>query len=179
MPQDTPILFRETQTFHLGYARIALAMPPLALIIVTCRQVFWHHPWGNPPTPTGDLLFLTILLLAVYVRLITVRLVTELRPNQLSVTMKGFFRRARIPLADIREASAVEYDPAAEYRGYGVRSGPRGKAYIASGNQAVQLELRDGHKLLIGSARARELAHAIAEVRRQPPSVPSRELPGR
>jgi len=160
------VLFREKQPFRLGYAKIALAMPPVALAIISCRQIIWRIPWGNPPVTNGDLVFLTILTMAVYLRLITVRLVTELRPEQLSVAMKGFWRRTRVALADIRAAAAVEFDPIAEYRGYGVRPGPRGQAYIASGNQAVQLELRDGRKLLVGSQRPQELARRIAEAQR-------------
>jgi len=157
------VLYSETQAFQLGYARFTLAMPPAALLIVSCRQILWHHPWGNPPVTNGNLLFLTILSLAVYFRLITVRLVTELRPEQLSVAMKGFWRKTRVAITDIRSATAVEYDPAREYRGYGVRRGPRGQAYIASGNKAVQLELRDGRKLLVGSQRPKELARRIVE----------------
>jgi hypothetical protein len=167
MPRDNAILFHEKQAFNLAYARIALALPPLVLLVVTCRQVIWHHPWGNPPTSNGNLIFLTVLLILVYLRLTTVRLVTELRRDRLSVAMKGFLRRTRVPVANIRSAEAVEYDPVGEYRGYGVRPGPRGQAYIASGNQAVQLELRDGRKLLIGSQRARELASRIADARRE------------
>jgi hypothetical protein len=157
------VLFCETQAFRLGYARFTLAMPPAALLVVSCRQIIWHHPWGNPPITDGNLLFLTILSLAIYIRLITVRLVTELRPEHLSVAMKGFWRKTRVAIADIRSVAAVEYDPGTEYRGYGVRPGPRGQAYIASGNKAVQLELRDGRKLLVGSQRPQELARRIAD----------------
>src|SRR5579863_4493941 len=160
------VLFRETQSFRLGYAKIALAMPPAALVIVSCRQILWHHPWGTPPVTNGNLVFLTVLTLAVYARLITVRLVTELRPEQLSVAMKGFWRRTRVAIADIRSAAAVQYDPVSEYRGYGVRPGPRGQAYIAFGDQAVQLELRDGRKLLVDSQQAQELARRITDAQR-------------
>lgn len=48
-----------------------------------------------------------------------------------------------------------------------MRSGPRGQAYIVSGNQAVQLELLGGHKLVIGYQRPKELARKIAEAQRQ------------
>jgi hypothetical protein len=157
------VLFRETQRFQLGYARIALAMPPAILTVLSCLQIFFHHPWGGPPVTNGGLLFLTILTLSVYIRLITIRLVTELRSERLSVAMKGLWRRVRVPVADICEAAAVEFDPVREYGGYGVRSGPRGEAYIASGKQAVQLELCGGRKLLIGSQRAKELARGIVE----------------
>jgi len=167
MGGNSAILFREKQPFRLGYSRIALAVPPAALVFITCRQLIWHRPWGSPPVTNGSLLFLTILILLVYVRLMTVRLVTELRPEQLSVAMKGFWRRTRVAIRDIRAAAAVEYDPVAEYRGYGVRSGPRGEAYIASGSKAVQLELRDGRKLLVGSQRPQELARRIVDARRR------------
>jgi hypothetical protein len=160
-------LFRERQSFQLGAAKIALAMPPVVLAVISCRQIFFHHAWGNPPVTNGNLLFLTILTLLVYIRLITIRLVTELRPEQLSVAMKGFWRRMRIPIAEIRTAAAVEYDPIGEYRGYGVRTGPRGQAYIAAGNQGVELELRDGRKLLVGSQQPKELARRIVEAQRR------------
>ena len=166
MATNGAVLFREKQPFRLGHARIALAMPPAVLAVISCRQIFFHHPWGNPPVTNGNLLFLAILTLLVYLRLITVRLVTELRPEQLSVAMKGFWRRTRIPLADIRTAAVVEYDPVAEYHGYGIRSGPRGQAYIASGNQAVQLELTDGRKLLVGSQQSKEVTRKIVEAQR-------------
>jgi hypothetical protein len=166
MAANGAVLFREKQPFRLGHARIALAMPPAVLAVISCRQIFFHHPWGNPPVTNGNLLFLAILTLLVYLRLITVRLVTELRPEQLSVAMKGFWRQTRIPVAEIRTATPVEYDPISEYRGYGIRSGPRGQAYIACGNQAVQLELTDGRKLFVGSQHSKELTRKIVEARR-------------
>ena len=178
MPADSNILFRETQAFRLAYARITLALPPAAVLFVTLRQIVWHHPWGNPPSSNGNLIFLSVLLVLVYLRLTTVRLVTELRPDRLSVAMKGFWRKARVAVSDVRRAEAITFDPAAEYRGYGVRNGPRGQAYIARGNQAVQLELRDGRKMLIGSQRAEELARRIAEARRQA-VLPKQKLPAR
>lgn len=159
------MLFEEVQKFHLGISGIALAVPPAALVFITCRQVIWGIPWGTPPTSNGNLIFLSVLLVAVFIRLMTVRLVTELRPEALSVAMKGFWRRARIPTAEIRSAMPVTYNPVSEYRGYGVRKGPRGLAYIAHGDQAVQLELRDGRKMLIGSQRPRELADRIRSTR--------------
>jgi hypothetical protein len=77
--------------------------------------------------------------------------------------MKGLWRRIRVPISDIRTVIEIEYDPTAQYHGYGISSGPLGQAYFASGNQAVQLEFRDGHKLLIGSQPANELARKIVE----------------
>ena len=53
------------------------------------------------------------------------------------------------------------YSPLLEYGGWGVRLGPKGWAYITTGNQGVQLRLRRGRPVLIGSAHAHELEAAI------------------
>lgn len=160
------VLFREKQSFQLGGRLIALGIPPAALVIITLRQLVWHQKWGSPPMSDGGLLFLTVLIGLVFLRLVTVRLTTELRPEQLSIALKGVWRKTRVPVADIRSAEAVTYSPMAEYGGYGIRPGPRGRAYIARGTQAVQLELRDGGKILLGSGRPDELAREITEARR-------------
>lgn len=167
MATNDTLLFREKQVFRVGYAKIAMAMPPAILSVVCCLQILFHHPWRYSPVTNGDLLFLTILTLVVYVRLITVRLITELRAGQLHVGIKGLWQRIRVPVAEIRTAVPVHYNAAGEYGGYGVRSGPRGQAYIASGDQALQLELKDGRKLLVGSQRSQELARRIVEAQRQ------------
>jgi len=167
MRDDRESWFHETQGLRTWHVRIVLALPPGALVFMSVRQMVFHRPWGHPPMSNGDLLFLTVLLLAVYVRLITVRLVTDVRSGALTVGLRGLWRRRRIPLGEIRTAAAVEYDPVGEYGGYGIRSGPRGAAYIASGRRAVQLELRDGQKLLVGSQRPEELAATILQRKRQ------------
>jgi len=161
MGRDTPVLFHEEQAFRQWHARLVLAMPPAALVFVTLRQLVWHHPWGNPPVSNGGLLFLTVLLVLVYVRLITVRLVTDLRPAEIAVGLRGLWRKRSISLDQVRNARSVEYDPIRDFGGYGIRSGRGAQAYIASGNRAVELELRDGRKVLIGSQDPSRLAGSI------------------
>lgn len=158
-------VFHEVQALRQWHARLVLALPPAALAFITIRQVVFHHPWGHKPLSNDGLIFLTVLLIGVYFRLITVRLVTEVRSGVLSVGLRGLWRRRRVPLAIIRSAAPVRYDPASEYGGYGIRSGARGLAYIAQGNRGVQLELQDGSKLLIGSQRPEDLAQKIMQFR--------------
>ena len=158
-------LFHETQAISQRRTRIILALPPAALVFVSVRQIALHHPWGNPPMSNGGLLFLTILLVLVYIRLNTVKLATDVDRDKLTVGLQGLWRRRRVPLAAIRSAVATTYDPIAEYGGAGIRSGPRGLGYIAKGTRGVQVELTNGDKLLISSQRAEELASAIMTVK--------------
>jgi hypothetical protein len=165
MGKRAPIVFHEEQAFRQWHAMLVLAMPPAALIFVTVRQLVWHHPRGTPPVSNGGLLFLAVLLVLVYVRLITVRLVTELRPKEITVGLRGLGRKRKIPLNSVRTARAVEYDPIRDFGGYGIRSGLRGRAYIARGNRGVELELQDEHKVLIGSQDPARLVRQIAALR--------------
>jgi hypothetical protein len=157
--------FHEVQPLRQSHARLVLAMPPAAMLFIAVRQLVFHHPWGNPPMSNGGVLFLTVLLVAVYIRLITVRLVTDIRSGELAVGLQGLWRKRKMPLARIRSATVVQYDPVADYGGYGIRSGAKALAYIASGNRGVQIELDEGGKLLIGSQRADELVRSILDAR--------------
>lgn len=156
--------FHEVQKLRQWHIRIVLALPPAALVFMSIRQIVFHHPWGRHPMSNGGLLFLTALLVVVYLRLITVRLVTDLGPGELAVGLRGLWKSRHIPLSQIRAAKPVSYNPASEFGGYGIRSSTRGAAYIASGDRGVEIELTDGRKVLIGSQRAEELAGKIRQV---------------
>jgi len=80
-----------------------------------------------------------------------------------SVSVKGlWFVNRIIRFEDIASAEMRNYKPILEYGGWGYRIGPSGKAYNAQGDEGVQLVLKDGGRVLIGSQRARELADAIS-----------------
>jgi len=159
--------FSEAQSFQQWHRWIVLAFPPAALLFMTVRQVVFHKPWGSPPRSDGGLIFLTVLLVAVYVRLVTARLVTRLRNGEIAVGMGGLWKLRRIPLKQVRAAEAVTYNAMIDFGGYGIRSGRRGKAYIARGNRAVELALSDGQKILIGSQIPDVLLQRLKEARQQ------------
>lgn len=165
MGRREPAIFSERQALRQWHARLVLAFPPAALVFIALRQIVWHKPWGSPPLSNGGLVFLTVLLVAVYFRLITVKLVTEVRAGEIDVGLRGLWKRRRIPLAEVSCAEVVTYDPVADFGGYGIRSGRGATAYIASGNQAVRLELAGGRKILIGSQDPVRLAGSIRERR--------------
>jgi hypothetical protein len=109
----------------------------------------------------GRLIGWAVFTSLIYVRLITVRLVTAVRSDNIVVSMRGLWRSRSIPISDIRSIKAITYDAVADYGGYGMRSGRNGRAYIASGNEGVQLEMTSGGTVLLGSRRSPELADAI------------------
>jgi hypothetical protein len=158
--QERP-LYSETQFFRHWHVRAALAFPPIALLAAACRQIVWGKPWASPALSNGDLIFLTVLLSIVYIRLNTVRLWTRVFPEEVVVSLRGLWKRRRIPFTEIRQAKATSYDPKSDFGGYGIRSGRGGTAYIARGNRAVELTLKSGEKLYIGSGNVEELERTL------------------
>jgi Family of unknown function (DUF6141) len=160
MGRKSKSIFEESQRFP-PRIYIALAVPPCILLGLTIWQVGFGHPWGKQPMSNGRLIGWTVFTTLIYVRLITVRLVTAVRSDSIIVSMRGLWRSHSIPISDIRSIKAITYDALADYGGYGMRSGQNGKAYIADGDEGVQLGLTTGGTVLVGSRRSREVADAI------------------
>mgnify|MGYP001105476619 CR=1 FL=1 len=93
------------------------------------------------------------------------RLETEVRVDGVYIRCVPFHRGfKRFEAAEVSEHHARKYRPILEYGGWGIRRGWKGRAYNVSGNEGVQLVLRDGRRVLIGSARPCELDAAIGSI---------------
>lgn len=102
---------------------------------------------------------LTMVLMAVPIALVTgLRLRTAVAGGELRISLVV---KRMIPLSEIASAEVRTYSPIMEYGGWGIRWGPGGKAYNARGNRGVQLVLRSGERVLVGSQRPEELLGAL------------------
>ena len=124
-------------------------------------QVLLGHPWGKHSMSNGDVIGWTAFLWLIYFRLITVRLVTEVRQGALLIRMRGLWRLRLVPLDRIQSVETITHNIARDYGGYGFRSTPEGKAYVASGSGGVRVMLSGGEKLVVGSQRPDELARVL------------------
>jgi hypothetical protein len=101
--------------------------------------------------------------LGVAVTEFLVPLRVTLLPAELQIRF-GRRTRFRIPLRHIARAYARRYHPLKEYGGWGIRNGREGRAFTLGGRDGVQLVLRSGTRVLIGSRQAEELASAIRRI---------------
>ncbi len=67
---------------------------------------------------------------------------------------------------DISKAYIREYKPVAEYGGWGVRGffSSSGRAYNVSGNVGLQVELKNGKKILIGTQKQETIEELLARI---------------
>lgn len=163
-----PTEFSEIQRFRQPWLWAVIVLSSALLFIVfgwgLMEQLVFGRPWGNRPLPDALLVMISsavLLINAVLVYLFySLRLITRI--DSAGVFIRFYpFPVSVIPFADIQSCVTRTYRPLLEYGGWGIRYGRSGKAYNISGDQGVQLVLKTGKRILIGSQQSGRLAAAI------------------
>jgi len=164
------ILFEEVQQFRQAWVWV-ITLPSSLLVLGIFvygiyKQILLGRPWGDRPMPDAQLVLVSIFGSALAVGLPwlfhAMKLVVRVAGGYLQVRFFPFVNR-RVPLEQVAHREARIYHPLREYGGWGIRYGGRrrGWAYTVSGHFGVQIELKNGERLLVGSQRADELVEVL------------------
>jgi hypothetical protein len=146
--------------------------PPLWVMMILCAGIAaaWATllpsalgiPIGqNPPPVALAWTLFAICGVVVPVLLLGMRLITRIEQKGVRVRFWPFVNWL-IPFREIKSAQAKTYRPIPDYGGWGIRFGAGGKrAYTISGNTGVELQLKGGRTVLIGSKNAEQLANLL------------------
>lgn len=157
------VRFHEVQALRRWWLSAMLLIPLAITGYGLFQQIILRRPWGN--RPVSDLTFVLIegALAAFVVWIHLIRLVTEVRDDTLIVRYVCLWPVRRIPLTDISSARDITYSPILDYGGWGVRWGWDGSMiFNVSGDRGVELLLKNGKRIVVGSQRSSELAQVIA-----------------
>ncbi|MFN2160261.1 MAG: DUF6141 family protein [Anaerolineales bacterium] len=125
------------------------------------QQIVIGQPYGINPGPDWMVVLVWLLTgIGLPLFILSVKLVVTVSADSVEIYFRPFTRRV-IPLEQIARFKARTYSPLGEYGGWGLRGLGNNRAYNISGNCGVELVLKDGRIVLIGSRRAEELASAI------------------
>ena len=155
------VAFEESQSLApwVKWLMLCLAGFETVIVITVLRDGSRTEPMGM--VVALGVVTLTLVLLLGIARL---RMRTVVEGDVIRVRMFPLLN-TQIRIADVAEAKARKYSPIGEYGGWGIRRGwSSGWAYNMRGDEGVQLVLRDGKKILIGSQRAGELADCITRL---------------
>jgi hypothetical protein len=153
-------LFREVQTFSRWWLLVGVLPPIIPLIFILS-----DHSDKNFLFP----MLLVIIISAIVPFLLLIgSLTVELRPDSISFRLPPFALRWRsISKDDIAKIYIRKYEPVGEFGGWGVRWGMSGgrkdRCYSTRGNMGIQIELKDGNKILIGTQKPNEWQSIIKE----------------
>lgn len=169
MAEENSLIFREVQTFS-SWLRLLLVLSMALAVAISGFAL--RETITQPKTPN---VFVPILLTAITMAIpiaaailfLIIKLETEVRSDGLYVRFYPIHIRYKKFTADnLQQYYTRRYRPILKYGGWGIRYGfgNKGKAYNVSGNKGVQLVLKNGRKLLIGSQRPDELVAAIDQM---------------
>jgi hypothetical protein len=163
MKENKEILFEEKQRFTQWW---------FWLIILGCTALIWYMIiWGvilqneiGGEEVSGGIIsgfLLGVIGIAVPYLFYKLELKVEVTPKELSVKYKPFSNR-KIQITDIDKIEARQYKPFKEYGGWGIKGWKRSKiAYNVSGNQGVELTMKNGNTVMIGSHKSEELEKVL------------------
>ena len=159
------VVFREVQTFRQVWIWVIVVALASLMWYTLVQQLLLGSPVGENPMPDLVLvIFWLVFGIGLPALFVFSRLVTEVRNDGIYIRYIPFHRSfRRIGFEQLRRYEVRTYRPLAEYGGWGIRYGFKGKgrAYNVSGNRGVQIELSNGKRLLIGSQRPEDLVRAI------------------
>ena len=158
--------YQETQRFS-GWVWVPLLGAAGVVWWGAYQQLVGGRPFGSDPAPDGVLAMIWLLTGVGLPALFGAsHLRTEVRNDGVQLRFFPFHVRGKHWRFDeIAEVYARDYSPIREYGGWGIRFGIRGNgwAYNPRGSRGVQLVLRSGRRILIGSQSPERLAMAIRE----------------
>ena len=131
------------------------------MVYALISQVFMGITFGDNPMSNSGLIISTILMAAFSAFFFSIRLQLDVFGNGLTVSFFPFVKLRFIAYSDIEEAAIRQYKPLIEYGGWGLRGNFKGLAYTISGNHGLQLGLKGGQQLLIGTQKPNQLARAL------------------
>ncbi len=172
-------IFIETQKFDQLWIRLLVFLTTVPLLGMLAfgiyRQIILGIPYGSKPMPDEVLIIIFVFILLLTVALnglfLTLKLITEVTDEGLSYRFPPLIMKNRIiPKGEISEYTIRKYSPIREYGGWGIRwgSGRTGNAYNVKGNMGLQLQLRNGKKVLFGTQRPEAFLAAVEKLKNNP-----------
>jgi hypothetical protein len=175
MVMSERILFEERQKF--GSPSLNISMGALNMGVMGIfgyglyQQLILGVAFGNNPMSDFGLILTSFLVLLILVFSGLLLYSSNLHVN---VTRSGiqyrfwpYFKKVKQILPhEISKYEIRKYKPIREYGGWGVKKGRQSSdmAYNVHGNIGLQLELKDGRRILLGTQRQDALLHAIKKM---------------
>lgn len=156
-------IFKEEQRFTQWWLLVILAVSLIVPVILIVKEYMQENS-----TMSSTELTLTLLgILASFAFIFIFKLTTRIDEYGIHYQFFPFHLSLRkIAWSEIEKAYVRNYDPIGEYGGWGLKGGllwnkKRGTALNISGDIGIQLELKNGKKLLIGTKKEQEAKRVL------------------
>lgn len=156
------MLYREDQHFSQWWLWVIVLGVAAVAWWAFIQQVFVGKAFGDNAAPNWAVALIWVVIgLGLPFLFEVLRLSVEVLPDAVRVRFRPLHERV-IPIAEVAKVEARKYNALKEYGGWGIK-GWSGKkmAYNVKGSWGVELTLKDGRRVLIGTQKPQELAAAV------------------
>ena len=158
------ISFKETQRFRTVWVWLIIIALIVLYLWAFVQQIIFDNPWGSNPASDFLLMLLSLIPFGILVLFLTIRLETEINESGIYYMFFPFHvKRHMIDWKTVDKAFVRKYKPVAEFGGWGIRFG-NGKAYNISGNMGIQIEFKNGKRLLIGTRKPNDIEQVLQQL---------------
>ena len=99
-----------------------------------------------------------IAALVIFILFKIMRLTVSIDADKIAYAFKPFIRNRIITRQEIESAQVIKYEPISQYGGWGIRhSFKNGKAFTTRGHYGLQLKLKNGKIILLGTQQPEAL----------------------
>jgi hypothetical protein len=168
--------YRENQKFKEPAIWIGLTVSALVVIGIFglgfYRQIIQGRQFGNNPMSDNGLTvafaLVVFLFLSVFLLFGFAKLTIEIDRRRIAFRFFPFhFKFQQIGWDKIEKFEVITYKPIRDYGGWGIKFGKKGKAYNVAGDKGLQLQLKSGKNILIGTQKAAELSDFLSKLQQQ------------
>nr|WP_294870247.1 DUF6141 family protein [uncultured Pedobacter sp.] len=167
MNSNNETLFSEKQRFGQKWIWAILIGANLIFFYGVFYQVFQRKSFDDNSMSNMQLLIASGLMLLFTLAVLTLKLETYIKKDGIYVRFFPFhLTLKKYSWDNIQRFSVRQYDPITEYGGWGFRFGflTKGMAFNVSGNKGIQLVLKNGSRLLIGTNKPDEASETLKKL---------------
>lgn len=172
-------VFIEEQRFKQLWIYIILLISFLIPLILVINEIS-DKGWNEAESKIGFIVIIGTFLLS-FGFMFSLKLKTRIDEHGISYRFLPFhFSNRLIKWDEIKEAFVRKYSPISDYGGWGMKGGKlwdksKGVAYNVSGNIGIQLVLKNGKKILIGTQKERDAINVLVTYENKLISIDSTE----
>ena len=157
--------FSEKQRFTQWWLWLILIGTIAIPFYEAISRLIFGKAFGDKPASDAGILLLIVFTLLIIVFFRSISLTTQISDEGIACKLFPFHLSFRVfKWSEISNCYVRNYKPIMEYGGWGIKYGVGGLAYNISGNMGIQLELKNGRRILIGTQQAEEVDRIIQQI---------------
>lgn len=156
------VLFKETQKYIV--LMVAAILSTIFFGVFCVVQIGLGKPIGNHPAPDALLIVFFAISIATIFLAWYQKLVFIIVEDKIRISF-GILTSSRvIKMSDVKSISTRKYNAMKEFWGWGVRFRNNITCFTVSGSDAIEIELKSGEKLLVGTQKMAEAEVAVLKL---------------